>query len=410
MKILLVNTYHFRGGGDSTYTFNLADLLRSKGHEVAFFAMQDARNFPDPNSDLFVSHVDFRELNRNKSLVTGLKTVGRVIYSREAQRKFRELLNRFKPDLVHLQNIHAHISPSVIFEAKKHDLPVFWTLHDYKLICPNTHYYMDHTGELCEACGRGLYYLAILKRCKKGSLLASGVAALEAYAHWLLQVRDRVDAFLAPSLFLRNKLIDRGFPPEKVQHLPYLLPPEMFNECSENQGYLLFLGKIEPIKGIRPLLAACRLVPEVKLILAGRVEESFASELPTLLPPNAHYAGMKQGEELRQLLHDATAVVVPSLWYENQPFSILEAFAAGKPVIASDLGGMSELVGDGDRGFLVAPGDVESLARIMARVSKCPPELREMGAAAKEYALREHGAERHYQALLRIYGHERRTE
>jgi len=403
MRILLANTRHFREGGDSTYTLNLADLLRSKGHQVAFFAMQESRNLPDPNADLFVSHIDFRELNRRKNPITGLQVLWRFIYSTEAKQKFSQMLQRFMPNTVHLQNIHAHITPSVIFEAKKRGLPVVWTLHDYKLICPNSHFLIDATGQICEACGRGAYYQPIFKRCKKGSLLASGMASLEAYAHRFMRVREQIDAFVSPSVFLRNKLIDRGFPENKVHHLPHFLPAEMFHNEDANAGYLLFLGKLEPIKGVRTLLEACRLAPEVRVVLAGRVEDPLKSELPVLPSPNVQYVGLKHGEELQQLLHNALAVLLPSLWYENQPFSILEAFACGKPVIASNLGGMIELVKHGERGLLVPPGDVSALADAMRWMVAHPAETKEMGQRARTYALAQHWPEHHYHRLMVLY-------
>jgi glycosyltransferase involved in cell wall biosynthesis len=318
-------------------------------------------------------------------------------------------LDRFHPDIIHLQNIHAHITPSVIFEAKKRGLPVVWTLHDYKLICPNSHYLIDQTGQICEACGRSNYYQAMLKRCKKGSLLASIMASLEAYVHRFMRVRDRVNAFLCPSAFLRTTLIERGFPTDKVHHLPLFLLPDMFRDYSRDQGgYLLFLGRLEPIKGIRPLLEACRLAPQVQLILAGRVEAPFANELPALLSPNAQHVGMKQGEELLQLLRHSLTVVLPSLWYENQPFSILEAFACGKPVIASDLGGMTELVTHQERGLLVPPGDVDSLAKAMTYMLEHPIEAQRMGQNAYEYVEIYHQADRHYAELVRVYNQIRR--
>jgi glycosyltransferase involved in cell wall biosynthesis len=402
-KILLVNTRHFHGGGDSTYTFNLSDLLRSQGYEVAFFAMQDERNLPDANADLFVSHIDFKELNQHKDVWTGLRILSRVIYSHEARQKFTRLMDRFQPDVIHLQNIHAHITPSVILEAKKRGLPVVWTLHDYKLICPNTHFLIDTIGEICEACGKGAYYQPLLKRCKKGSLMASGMAALEAYAHRLMRIYEQVDAFLTPSSFLRNKLISRGFPPKKVHHLPLFIPDALFQDSGPDARYLLFLSKLDPIKGIYPLLDACRQSPGVKLILAGRIEEPLAGKLMELLPANAQYVGLKHGEELRQLLQSALAVVVPSLWYENQPFSILEAFACAKPVIASDLGGMTELVLNKERGLLVSPGNVEALAEAMRWMASHPKEALNMGKVAQEYVRTYHSPEQHYQRLMELY-------
>ena len=169
-NILLVNTRHRPGGGDSTYTFNLADLLRAQGHKVHHFAMKDRSNLPDANSDLFVSHIDFRDLNRNKNLANGLKVIFRSIYSLEAHRNFSELIDRVKPDIVHVQSLHGHITPSILPVAKKRNIPVLWTLHDFKLICPNTSFRIDKTAEHCEACKGGAFYQATHKRCKKSSI------------------------------------------------------------------------------------------------------------------------------------------------------------------------------------------------------------------------------------------------
>jgi glycosyltransferase involved in cell wall biosynthesis len=403
MRILLANSFHFYGGGDSTYTFNLANLLRSKGHRVAFFAMQDERNISDSNSDLFVSHIDFKELDRNKNLLAGLRVMRRVIYSTEARKKFSQMLERLHPDIIHLQNIHAHITPSVIFEAKKRGLPVVWTLHDYKLICPNTHFLIDKKGEICEACSRNHYYQAVLKRCKKDSLLASAMASVEAYAHRIMGLRNIIDFFITPSAFLRSKLIDRGFPPEKVKHLPLFLTEDVFHDVNEDKGYLLFFGKLDPIKGIYPLLEACQKAKKIHLSLAGRAEEPLTSRLQEILLPNTKYVGMKYGDELRNLILGARAVILPSLWYENQTFSIIEAFAAGKPVIASDLGGMTELVKNSKGGLLVPPGDVEALAEAMEWIATHAKQANQMGQAAREYAMREHSSQKHYERLMHIY-------
>jgi glycosyltransferase involved in cell wall biosynthesis len=403
MRILTVNTRHYHGGGDSTYAFNLAELLRSHGHSVAFFAMRDPRNIPDPNEDLFVSHIDFRELNRNKGFLNGLKVVKRAIYSSEARMQFSRMLERFRPDIIHLQNIHAHITPSVIFEAKARGLPVVWTLHDYKLICPNSHYLIDATGEICEACGPTSFYPAVLKRCKKGSPLASAMAAIEAYAHHFLRIKDRVDLFLSPSAFLRDKLVEKGMQKDRVAHLPLFLPDAFFDGNSSDEGYILFMSKLDPLKGIWPLLAACSNTPEIKLFLAGNLDETLSEKIMDFLPDNTRYIGLKEGKELRLVLQEARAVVLPSLWYENQPFSILEAAAAGKPVIASDLGGMKELIRHGETGFLVPPGDISGLRNAMIWIMKNPSKAKVMGESARTYAKQNHSAQVHYEKLIEAY-------
>ncbi len=403
MKILLVNTRHFPGGGDSTYTFNLSELLCRNGHETAYFAMQDPRNIPDPNADLFVSNIDFRELNKQKSITNGVRVVSRTIYSTEARRKFRVLLDRFQPDIIHLQNIHSHITPSILFEAKQCKLPVVWTLHDYRMTCPNSHYINDRTGEICEACRNGRFYNAVLKRCKKGSLAASGIAAFETYVHLLMGVDRQTDAYLTPSAFLKRKMVENGFREDRVFHLPLFLTQQNFWSGEEDGGYILFLGKLEAIKGIEVLIEAARRAPNVAVTIAGRVEEPLASRLPDILPGNAAYVGLKHGQELADLTRNALAVVVPSIWYENQPFSILEAFAAGKPVIASDLGGMTELVANRERGLLVKPGDAAGLAEAMNILAANRDFAKEMGRSARKYALDNHSGEKHYQSLMQIY-------
>ena len=403
MRILLVNTRHHRGGGDSSYTFNLAELLTANGHEIAFFAMQDERNLHDPNSDLFVSHIDFREANRDKSIANGLRVLGRVIYSTEARSKFAQILERFQPDIVHLQNIHSHLSPSIIFEAKRRGIPVVWTLHDYKLVCPNTNCLEDSTGEICESCGSGRFYMAAYRRCKKGSMLASAMASVEAYAYKLMGVADKVDAFLSPSLFLKNKFAERGFPTGKVHHLPLFLPQEICRTERNAGSYILFASRLDPIKGIRTLIEACRLAPGVKVILAGRVDEPLASELPGLLPPNALYVGLMHGKDLIELFNGASAVVSPSLCFENQPFSILEAFSFGKPVVASRLGGMVELVGDQERGLLFPAGKAEALAAAMEWMVSHPKEAECMGDSAHQYVTREHSPSMHYKLMMQVY-------
>jgi glycosyltransferase involved in cell wall biosynthesis len=402
-RILLVNNQHYYGGGNSTDYLNTAALLREKGHEVAFFAMDSSKNLADPNADLFVSHIDFQELHGHKNLANSLKVLARVIYSPEASRKFCRLLERFQPDLVHLHNIHHHLSPSIIYAARKRKIPVIWRLHDYKSICPNTHYLIDRTGEICEACGKGHYFSAIFRRCKKDSVLASAMAVLEKYAHDCLKIDRHIAYFLAPSRFLQGKYLQQGFPEQKLKYLPLFVPNEMFQSGGSDEGYFLFLGKVEALKGVFPLLEAARSLPQIRLLLAGGVREPLSGQLAGLLPPNAEFLGMKDRKGVQHLLAGARALIVPSIWYENQPFVILEAFAAGKPVIASDLGGMTELVKHGERGLLTPPRDAEALAGAMKRLWDDPAWAVEMGHQAQEYARERHSAQTCYRELEEIY-------
>jgi glycosyltransferase involved in cell wall biosynthesis len=403
MRILIVNTRHFYGGGDSTYAFNLAELLSSHGHTIAFFAMQDHRNLPDPNADLFVSSIDFRTLNQHKSLSNGARVLARAIYSGEARQKFATLLDRFSPDLIHLHNFLNHITASILFETRQRGLPVVWTLHDFGLACPNSHFLIDRTGQTCESCKGGHFYHAIFRRCKKDSLLASGMAAFEAYCNRWMHVLKKVDALLSPSRFLKTKLLEDGFQEKHIHYLPLFVGKENFWEGEDDEGYLLFLGRLEAIKGIDVLIKAAWKAQHVPFKIAGSVCEPLASRLPEILPNNAKYVGLKHGQDLADLTHNSLAVVVPSVCYENQPFSILEAFASGKPVIASDLGGMTELVTHRERGLLVKPGDPDALADATCWAVSHRSLMKEMGQNARHYALGSHSPEQHYRSLMRIY-------
>jgi glycosyltransferase involved in cell wall biosynthesis len=160
---------------------------------------------------------------------------------------------------------------------------------------------------------------------------------------------------------------------------------------------------LEAIKGINVLIEAARKAKDVPLLIAGSVGEPLASRLPKILPENATYVGLKHGQELADLTHNALAVVLPSICYENQPFSILEAFASGKPVISSDLGGMTELIAHHERGLLVKQGDPDALADAMTWSISNPNMMRGMGRNARQYALENHSPEKHYRSLMDIY-------
>ncbi len=403
MRILIANTRHYRRGGDSTYTFALADALRSANHEVGFFAMAGSRNEPDPNDDLFVSYIDFRELNRRKSLTAGLSVLRRSIFSSEAEKKFTRLVDRFKPDVVHLQNIHAHLTPSIVFAASRLGVPVVWTLHDYKLMCPNSHFRVDESGALCEACRPGQYHWALVKRCKKDSLLASGMAAVEAYAHWARGLRSRVHSFLSPSRFLAGKLLEHGWPSDSVRHVPNFIACDTAPPLRGNGRHFLFVGKLESLKGIDILLDAAEHVQGAEILLVGECDDPGLRDRIGRLPKNVRYLGAKTREEIAELLSDARALVLPSVCYENQPMVILEAFAAGVPAIGSRLGGIPELVEDQQRGLLVEAGSAVDLARAIKELHREPARARAFGQAARDYVIRNHSVAGHITAVAEIY-------
>ena len=403
MRILLANTRHYVHGGDSSYTFALSEALRAAGHTVSFFAMAGPRNLPDPNSDLFVSYIDFRELNQRRNLRSGVEVLRRSIFSSEAAAKFTRLVERCKPDVVHLQNIHAHLTPSIVLAAERLGLPVVWTMHDYKVLCPNSHFRIDATGVLCEACRPGRYHAALTARCKKNSLLASAMAAAEAYAHWLRGVQQKVHCYLSPSRFLAGKLLEHGWPSERVRHVPNFVASAAVPERSHSGTHFLFVGKLEPLKGIDVLLEAAAAAPDSRILLAGGCDDAGVKAKLSRLPANVSYLGVRSAYEIARLMAEARAVIVPSIWYENQPMVILEAFSAGAPVIGSRIGGIPELVADRERGLLVPPGDAQELAHAITTLQRDAGAAMSMGRAARSYVLANHTAAGHLTSVQGIY-------
>jgi glycosyltransferase involved in cell wall biosynthesis len=276
-------------------------------------------------------------------------------------------------------------------------------LHDYRLACPNATLLIDATAATCEACSGGRFYQATRIACKKRSRLASLMASVEAYVHRWLGVRSMVDRFVAPSRFLLEKLVTMGaIESSRITHLPY--PVQVPQEFAPGGGYLLFAGRVTAIKGVEFLFDAIEQAPEVRLVVAGPADPALKLRLQSL-PPNIEYVGVRSGPDVARLMAGASAVAVPSLWYENQPYSILEAFAAGRPVVTSRLGGMAELVGDDERGLLVEPGNAAQLRDAARRLLSDAALARALGEKARAYVGREHTPKVHYDRLLAIFRH-----
>jgi glycosyltransferase involved in cell wall biosynthesis len=404
MKVLLVNTYNYLRGGDCKYTLSLANLLRRKGHEVFFFGMKDQQNLPSPQDDLFVSHIDFVKMNKEKNVVNGLRVLSRSIYSIEAQRNIGKLIARIRPDIAHLQSIHGHLTPSVIVQLNKQKIPVLWTLHDYKLICPETHL-LSH-GEICEDCKGGRYQMCTLKKCKKNSVRASLVATLEANFHRFLHLQKRVDKFISPSKFLRNKFISFGWDQKKIVHIPY--PSVAMNEPAQfltDDRYVLYVGQLETWKGLETFLRAAEELPALSFRIAGDGSQRLLLEehVRKLGLRNVTFEGWLSGDKLKELQSHCSLVVVPSQWYENFPYAVIESLALGKPVIASRIGGIPELIDDGVTGYLFTPNDSQQLSGKIRALMEDDALRSQMGLAAKEKVKKELSPEDHYIKLMQIY-------
>ncbi len=400
MKIIFANKYYFLKGGAERYLFDTQALLERHGDEVIPFAMRGAKNVPSTWKWFFVSPVKTERVQFSSS---GLKTAGRMMYSFEGRRKFSALLDATKPDLVHIHNIYHQISPSILVEAKKRGLPVVMTAHDYKLIAPN--YSLFHGGTICERTKPHHFWRAVVHRCVKDSFLASVLAALEMTLHRVLGLwRDGVDLIIAPSRFLQAMFIAYGVDKEKIVHIPHFIDAAAWTPV-EGGDYALYVGRLSSEKGVDVLIRAAAAAKDIPVHIVGTGPEEARLKVlvETVGATNVVFKGFLEGEALRAEYAGARFVVVPSVWYEVFGMIVLEAYAAGKPVIASQIGGLSEVVKDGETGLYATAGDAESLVNQMQMLWSDPATAKEMGRTGRAWIEKDFTPEEHYRRLMDAY-------
>jgi glycosyltransferase involved in cell wall biosynthesis len=402
MRILICNSYFYRRGGAETYTLALGELLKKHGHEILFFAMEHPDNLECEQESHFVEYIDYPTINNNKTLAGAWAVLRRSVWYTEARRRIRRLIEEHRPDIVHIQNIHAHITPSIIPEILRFDIPVVWTLHDFKIICPENSFYS--IDRICEECRGGRFYRCAINRCKKGSLAASTMASLEAYAHTLLNVCRKVDRFISPSIFLKSKFEEFGWTEPRIEFVRNFLP-DLGQPHFGGRGYGVFTGMLREVKGVATLLDALKKAGDPKFFIAGDgpMRAALHSQAESLCLQNLTFLGHLGKDRLAELVQDATYSIVPSEWYENCPYAVLELMAAGKPVIASNHGGLTELVEHGVTGMLFEPKNSNQLAESIRTLTDQPEKSSELGIAARRRAEAEFGPERHYESVMQVY-------
>ncbi len=402
MRVLLCSNFYYRRGGDCTYLLALQQLLERHGHETAVFSMRHPQNLPCAQEEYFVDFLDYVELNKARNPLNAAKVLGRSIWSRQARRNIARLIADWKPDVAHLQNIHAYLTPSILGPLQAAGVPVVWTLHDFKLLCPESHF-LSH-GRVCEECRGRRFWRCAKNRCKKNSLAASAVAALEAYAHQWRGVVRAVDRFIAPSEFVQRKFIEFGYPAERFSVRAHFLggTPEA---ASGAGGHGLYAGTLMPYKGVGTLLKALAKVPPhpFHVLGGGELLEEYRRQAAALGLSQVVFKGFLTGAALEAELAGAAYAVVPSECYETFSYAAQEPLARGIPVVASDLGALPELVQDGQTGWLFPPGDAEALAERIGRLRGDPAGSAALGLRGREQVVRNCDSEAYLRNLLDLY-------
>lgn len=414
MKVLMVNNNHFLKGGATRAYFDTIKILEDKGHHVAHFSTAAKENIPSPWEKYFVQGHDLADSSSHSHLQK-IKIVFRIWYNFETRRKLRELLAEFQPDVAHLHNIYHHLSPSVIDELKKQDIPVVMTLHDFKIVCPNYDLYAH--GDVYDRCKNGKYYQCVLDRCVKNSYLKSFVCMAEAYLHQLLGIYEKVDVFTAPSKFYVKKAKEFGFKRE-IEFLPNVIFTESDQGQSGNEArgekFFLFDGQLNEEKGIDDLLRAyAKIEVEEKLYVLGDGPlegdlKKMAQELG-IANKVRFMPFIKTTVEEKKAMHaGSTAVVSPSRCYENAPYSVLQAMGSGSLVVCHDQGGARELSANGKRGLVYRKNDINDLARAMKQATEDPEKREKVIAKGKNFVRENYSEKIFYSTLIKIYNQARR--
>ncbi len=401
MKILIANKYLYPRGGDCLYTLRLMDLLKSRGHEVIPFTMNHPENIKTGFEEYFVDHIDFREELENFNLSGAVKVTARSIINKQAAERMDRILEDHKPDIVHLNNIHHQLTPSILEPAARRNTPIIWTLHDYILTCPDHNHLRD--GSVCVKCADGNNSHAVINRCKKGSFGASLLAALECTYFKREKLWAMINKFICPSRFMADFLISKGFPPGRVTNISNFLPSVQTD--SRGQDYFLYFGRLSQEKGVDVLLQAMSILKKGRLVIAGDGpdEDMLRTKTLDMGLENIEFVGRKTPSAIMKLLSGCLAAIVPSIWLENFPYSVMESMSSGKPIIGSRIGGIPELVENGQTGLLFEPGNAIQLAERMERIIGNPEEAARMGLAGREKALGLYTSDKHYSAIMDLY-------
>lgn len=423
MKIVLVNYRFFISGGPERYYFNIKEILEREGHEVVPFSVKSARNLDAGEYErYFLDIVDdevYFAQAKKKTPKMVLKSFARMFYSFEAKRKFGQLLDDTRPDLVYIMHFHNKISPSIIYAAKARGVPVVHRISDFQYMCPNALFYNDRIG-VCEDCLKGKRLSCVKYKCVMNSPVYSGIKMMAKWLHDVMGVTKKIDAFIVPSEFTLEKLREYGIPKEKLHHIPTFFNLKEENPQVEYSPYFLFVGRIEKQKGLMTLVKAFE-ETNYNLHIIGFSNDGYEDELklhlgrPTheeLNPSenctygkngNIHFLGRKSFEEIVPYLKTCLCTLVPSEWYDNFPNVVLESYAYKKAVIATDFGSLKYMVEDGKTGLTFKYKDIDDLRHKITYMYEHQDEARRMGKEAYQQLVKLYSPIVHYERLMDVF-------
>ena len=398
--LLNVNNYHYRRGGADVLYLEHGRMFREQGWDVADFSMHHPQNLESDWSDHFIDEI---ELGGDYSVVDKVTRAGRVIYNRQSKSRLAEVIEKSNPDVAHLHNTYHHISPSILPMLRKARIPVVLTNHDLKIACPN-YQMLTHDG-ICERCKGGRIYNVVRHRCIRDSTTLSGLVFLESAVHKSLRTYTRnVDRFVTSSSFYLDKFVEWGFDRDQFVHIPNHVESSDFQPDFTPGTAFVYFGRLASNKGVGTLVKAAASAQVPLWLIGTGPEEPMLKALAHDLGADVEFLGFLSGEPLHDRVRAARAVVLASEWYENGPVSVLEGYALGKPLIGAKIGGITEMMREGETGFGFASGSVSELAEVLGRVAGLPDDtLEQMGRSARRWIEVDFSVERFIERTTNLY-------
>ena len=403
MKVLLIDVYNYNKGGAETVCFNTGDMLQQNGHEVVYFTLKWNHNLPSPFEKYFPESKETR-----KGFFRQVINLRNYFYYPDAARKIKKLIIAEKPDIAHIHLLWGQISPSIFPILKQYNIPIVFTIHDYRIVCPAYSFKNGH-GEVCEACQGKYFYRCFTHKCTKGSYFLSIFMAVEQYyRNHFFHPAKYIDGLLYVSNFAKKK--HEQYMPA-LKDLPNIVLHNFSTRISEQHNplkekYFLFLGRLSEEKGIITLMNAFKNRPndKLKIVGAGPLEKELKLYKMNNNLINIEFLGYKSGQELLNLKRNAYFVIIPSEWYENNPMAIIESYAEGVPAIGSRIGGIPEIIKENETGYIFEPRNIEELtANIATAASLSNNEYKRISDNTITFAHEDMSKESYYKRLLPFY-------
>jgi glycosyltransferase involved in cell wall biosynthesis len=382
MRLIQIHNRYTQPGGEDVSTEAESAILRSGGQEVLEFKAGNA-----------------------EAISAGYLPLARILansaWNRRSYERARQVIRGFRPDVVHVHNFWFALSPSVLGAARDEGVPTVMTLHNFRLICPGA--LLMHGGKICERCvGRSPWH-GVFRKCYRSSALQTALVARMITRNQRAGTWDHlVDAYIAMTDFCRDVFIRGGLPADRIFVKPNCLQDDPGPAEASGVG-AVFVGRLSAEKGLATLLSAWEQFPGIPLTIVGDGPDHHSLQSLAATMRNVKLVGYATVPDVLVQIKRAGLLVLSSECYETFGRCIIEAYACGRPVIASRLGSVVQLVKDGETGLLFEPGNSRDLAAKVKALLANPAELERMGRNARAEFEKKYTAERNYEQLMTIY-------